>query len=146
MRSVDGSTVSPTEPHPVEPPLAPANPEFNLVPSDEPGIRVLALVAAVSLVGAVGGLMAYAWQLFAAGAAGRVSKEMVVSICLFLSAVVLLPGIRRLWRIARRGVRAAPGSIETTESRAFVEAVERYDRQLEAQRLAADEIRDEPRE
>ena len=73
--------------------------------------------------------------------AGRVPNDMGAFPWLFLTLVVLLsPIIRRLWLVARRGLdpEAEGEVIDAVESRAFLEAVERHDLLLEAQRLAAE--------
>ena len=59
---------------------------------------------------------------------------------MILLLATLCPVIRKMWRTARRGVKPAldAAEIASTESRAFLEAVERHDHLLEAQRLAAE--------
>jgi hypothetical protein len=142
--SVDGSTVSPAERHSSEPPTpAPVRQEDPLVAPDEPAVRVVALVMAASLVGLAGWLVAYGWRMFTDVLAGRVSKDVAAYTWPLLALIVLLPPVvRRLWLVARRGVdpESEGEGIEAVESRAFLEAVERHDRLLEAQRLAAEEV------
>lgn len=138
-RSVGASPMNPSEPEPFP---APPHLEASLVASDEPVLRVVAVVLIVLFVGIAGWSVTYAWKLFTDVLAGRALKDVAVFIWLFLSLLVFFPPIiRRLYRVARWGA----DRTKTIESRAFLEALERHDRELEAQRLTAEGIRDELR-
>ena len=114
-----------------------------LVAPDEPAVRVVALVMVAGLVGLAGWLVAYGWRTFTDVLEGRIPKDVAAYTWPLLALIVLLPPVvRRLWLVARRGVdpESEGEGIEAVESRAFLEAVERHDTLLEAQRLAAEEV------
>jgi len=98
-------------------------------------LRVVAFLVAAGLIGIV---VAYAWVLFADWWAGRASLDLdLLLLVLFFIALPLFPLIRRLLLTTVRGFDRGPDAAEI-ESRAFLEAVERHDRLLEAQRLATE--------
>jgi hypothetical protein len=131
---VDRTTSSAVERGPAEPPPAPG--EGHVAQVAVP-LRVVALVMAVGLVGFTGWIMWMAWTLFAEG----VMDGTAIGGFLIALPVLLLPLAGRLWLAARRGVDPEPEGevVDAVESSAFLEAVERHDRLLEAQRLAAEE-------
>ena len=132
LGSVDGSTVSPAERDASEPPPTTQQEDPFLAPVDA-GLRVVALIVAVGFVGFLGSLLAAAWVYW--------DTAFIWVFSVF--ATFLFPLLRRLWLAARQGVE--PGlandrdEIDAIESRAFLEAVERHDRLVEARRLAAEE-------
>jgi hypothetical protein len=119
--------------------LGPADDDVNVAAP----LRVLALVIAAGSFAVVGWLVAHAWWLFTDGLAGRVPMDKSTISTFLLIVVFLLPMIHRLCRVALRGVDPEPERkvIDAVESRALLEAVERHDLLLEAQRLAAEEER-----
>lgn len=134
---VDRMTSPAVEGGPAEPPLA-----LDHVAHVDVPLRVVALVMAVGLVSFAGWMLWMAWTLFVDGRTGRIQKDLaVLAGSLLLALPLLLVPARRLWLVARRGVDPEPEGevIDAVESRAFLEAVERHDRLLEAQRLAAEE-------
>lgn len=142
VRLIDGAMVSPVERHPPEPP----RPEEPLIAPDASAMRVAALVLAAGLTGLGGWIVFYAGSLLIDWLAGRIPKEVATPILLPLALCIFLPSvIRRLWRVARWGVDLTPENIEAIESHAFLEAVERHDRLVEARRSAAEGVQDEPR-
>ncbi|MFL5385685.1 MAG: hypothetical protein ACJ8GN_24480 [Longimicrobiaceae bacterium] len=126
-----GSTVSPAERHSSEPPpLAPVQQENSFVAPVDAALRVGAFIVAAGIVG-LG-----AWWLFADWVAGAPMSASSIWFFLFWVAFSF-PVIRELWLVASQGFDRGPDAAET-ESRAFLEAVDRHDRLLEAQRLAAE--------
>ena len=137
LSSVPGSMVSPAERDPSEPPpLAPLESDHFVARVDE-ALRVVAFVVAVGLTGFAGWMVSLAWGRVADAWAGREPLD-TSFIGMLLCLAAFFPLIRKMWLTARRGVEPAVErkEIAAIESRAFLEAVERHDRLLEAQRLA----------
>jgi hypothetical protein len=128
---------TPSEP----PPLAPLQRD-HFVANVDTSLRVIAFVAAAGLTGIAGWALASAWRRIADGLAGREPMDISAIATVLLLIAVLLPAIHRLWRSVRHGVKPKldAAEIAAIESRTFLEAVERHDRLLEAQRLAAEEV------
>jgi hypothetical protein len=124
--------VIPAERDPSEPPPPAQQVDPFLAPVDA-GLRVVAFIVAAGFVGFLGSLLAAAWVYW----------DTAFIWIFLLFATFLFPLVRRLWLAVRQGVE--PGlandrdEIDAIESRAFLEAVERHDRLVEAQRLAAEE-------
>ena len=141
LGAVHGS-VSPAERPSSHPSPAPPTEDEPLIASHEPEMRVTALVMAAGLVGFSGWVVVESWKLLVDVLDGRIPRNVATPIWSLLIVVVfLLPFIRRLWLVARRGVDPEDKreGTDAVESRAFLEAVERHDRLLDASRRHGDD-------
>lgn len=139
---IDRMTSAAVEGGPAEPSLGPSRGGDHVKPVAMP-LRVLALVMATAPIGLAGWILWFVYTELPDEWAGLPRHwgdiSVFLLVCLFIIALLYLAS--RLYAVARSGVepRSEHEVMEAVASRAFIEAVERYDRQLEAQRLAAEE-------